>query len=64
MSIGPTEILLIAFIALLLFGAGRLPEIGRSIGAGLRDFKRALDGARPKRDDRDKSRPPEDRPKR
>ncbi len=62
MSIGPTEILLIALIALLLFGAGRLPEIGKSIGAGLRDFKRALDGARPKRDEPDKPRPREDRP--
>jgi sec-independent protein translocase protein TatA len=58
---GPTELVMIALIALLLFGAGRLPEIGKSIGAGLRDFKRGLDGARPKRDDRDQSRPPEDR---
>jgi sec-independent protein translocase protein TatA len=64
MSVGPTEILLIVLLALLLFGAGRLPEIGRSIGAGLRDFKRGLNGGRPKRDERDQSRTPDDRPKR
>ena len=60
MSVGPTELLLIVLIALLLFGAGRLPEIGRSIGAGLRDFKRGLGGERPKRDEPDRSRPPDD----
>ena len=64
MSIGPTELVVIALIALLLFGAGRLPELGRSIGAGLRDFKRGLDGGRPKRDEPGQSRTPEDRPKR
>jgi sec-independent protein translocase protein TatA len=46
MSIGPGEIVLILLVALVLFGAGRLPEIGKSIGAGLRDFKRGLDGGR------------------
>jgi sec-independent protein translocase protein TatA len=64
MSVGPTEILLIALVALLLFGAGRLPEIGKSIGAGLRDFKRGLDGGRPKQDERDQPRTPDDRPRR
>jgi sec-independent protein translocase protein TatA len=61
MSIGPGEILLIALVVLLLFGAGRLPEIARSIGAGLRDFKRGLNGGQPRRDARDESRTPEDK---
>ena len=40
-SIGVPEILLILGIALLLFGARRLPEIGRGLGKGIREFKRA-----------------------
>jgi len=40
-SIGFQEILLILLIGLLLFGAKRLPEIGRGLGKGIREFKRA-----------------------
>lgn len=39
-----TEILLILLVVLLLFGAGKLPEIGKSLGEGLRNFKKALSG--------------------
>ncbi|MGD8718875.1 MAG: twin-arginine translocase TatA/TatE family subunit [Candidatus Zixiibacteriota bacterium] len=39
-SIGIQEILLILLIALLLFGAKRLPEIGRGLGKGIREFKK------------------------
>ena len=35
----PMHIVLLLLIALLLFGAKRLPEIGRSLGSGLREFK-------------------------
>ena len=35
----PTHIVLLLGIALLLFGAKRLPEIGRSLGTGMREFK-------------------------
>lgn len=35
----PTHIVLLLLIALLLFGAKRLPEIGRSLGHGMREFK-------------------------
>ncbi len=38
----PTHIVLLLLIALLLFGARRLPEIGHSLGKGLREFKGAL----------------------
>jgi sec-independent protein translocase protein TatA len=41
-SIGWTEGLLIAFVFLLLFGARRLPEIGQSLGKGIREFKKSL----------------------
>jgi len=35
----PTHIVLLLLIALLLFGAKRLPEMGRSLGHGMREFK-------------------------
>lgn len=40
----PTHIVLILLIALLLFGAKRLPEIGRSLGTGMREFKDSVTG--------------------
>jgi sec-independent protein translocase protein TatA len=41
-NIGWTEGILIAFLLLLLFGARRLPEIGQSLGKGIREFKKSL----------------------
>lgn len=38
------EWLLIVFVALLLFGPKKLPELGRAIGKGLREFKQATSG--------------------
>ncbi|HXY86394.1 MAG TPA: twin-arginine translocase TatA/TatE family subunit [Gaiellaceae bacterium] len=43
-EIGPTEIILLLAVALLLFGAKRLPEIGRTAGKGLREFKDSVSG--------------------
>ena len=40
-SVGPTELLLIFVIALLVFGPKKLPEIGKSVGKALREFKKA-----------------------
>ncbi|HEO64523.1 MAG TPA: twin-arginine translocase TatA/TatE family subunit [Spirochaetes bacterium] len=40
-SLGPTEIILIVVALLVLFGAKKLPEIGKSLGKGLREFKKA-----------------------
>jgi sec-independent protein translocase protein TatA len=40
----PTHIVLLLLIALLLFGAKRLPEIGRSLGHGMREFKDSISG--------------------
>jgi sec-independent protein translocase protein TatA len=43
-NIGPLEIGLLILLALLLFGAKRLPEIGRSLGTGMREFKESVTG--------------------
>lgn len=42
MGIGPMEIVIVAIIALLVLGPKRLPDAGRSLGRGLREFKGAL----------------------
>ncbi len=41
-GIGFPELLVILFVCLLLFGADRLPQIGRSLGEGIREFKKAF----------------------
>jgi sec-independent protein translocase protein TatA len=43
-NIGPMEIVLLLVLALFLFGAKRLPEIGRSLGSSMREFKDAVTG--------------------
>jgi sec-independent protein translocase protein TatA len=43
-NIGTGEIILLLLLALLLFGAKRLPEIGRSLGSGMREFKDSVTG--------------------
>jgi sec-independent protein translocase protein TatA len=40
-NIGPAEILVILLIALIVFGPKRLPEIGKTVGKGLREFRKA-----------------------
>lgn len=40
-GLGPTELLIILGVVLLIFGPSRLPEIGRAIGRGIREFRSA-----------------------
>ena len=44
-NLGAWEIILIVFVILLLFGARRLPEIGQSLGKGIKEFKKSLSSA-------------------
>jgi sec-independent protein translocase protein TatA len=44
-NIGATELLIIALIALLLFGAGRLADIGKGLGQGIKNFKQGIKDA-------------------
>ncbi|MEW6421375.1 MAG: twin-arginine translocase TatA/TatE family subunit [Deinococcota bacterium] len=43
-NIGPGELLVILLIALLVFGPKKLPELGKSLGAGIREFRRSTQG--------------------
>jgi sec-independent protein translocase protein TatA len=44
-NLSGSEIIILGVIVLLVFGANRLPEAGRAVGKGLREFKRALSDA-------------------
>ncbi len=43
MNLGFGEILLLLALALVLFGARRLPEVGRAVGSAVREFRRGLE---------------------
>jgi sec-independent protein translocase protein TatA len=44
-NIGPMELIIVAIIALVVLGPKRLPDAGRSLGRGMREFKTAISGA-------------------
>lgn len=45
LGLGPMELFLILVIVLVIFGAGKLPQIGDALGKSIRNFKRSSDGA-------------------
>jgi sec-independent protein translocase protein TatA len=50
-SIGPLELVVVLVIALIVLGPKKLPEVGRSIGNGMREFKDSLSGETRHHDD-------------
>ncbi|HVP01146.1 MAG TPA: twin-arginine translocase TatA/TatE family subunit [Solirubrobacteraceae bacterium] len=51
-SIGPMELVVVLIIALVVLGPKKLPEVGRSVGKGMREFKASLTGeTEPRADD-------------
>lgn len=55
--IGPTELIVILVIALLVLGPKKLPEVGKSLGKGMREFKDSLSNANPFDEDDEDDRP-------
>ena len=51
MNLGWTEILLIAFVVLLLFGGKKIPELMRGLGRGVREFNDAKDNVKKELED-------------
>jgi sec-independent protein translocase protein TatA len=43
-SLGFPELLVILFIVILIFGTSRIPELGRGLGEGIRNFKKSMRG--------------------
>jgi sec-independent protein translocase protein TatA len=52
-SIGPTELIIVLVIVLLIFGPKRLPGLGRQLGSGMREFKDSISGKGGREDDDD-----------
>jgi sec-independent protein translocase protein TatA len=43
-GIGPLELIIVLVIALVVFGPKRLPDLGKSLGTGMREFKESITG--------------------
>jgi len=50
-NIGPMEIIIVLVIALVVFGPKRLPELGKSVGKGIREFRGSVSGDHSDSDD-------------
>jgi sec-independent protein translocase protein TatA len=55
-NVGPLEIAVVLIIVLIIFGPKRLPELGQSMGRGIREFKNSLSGDKDKDEVEDKRR--------
>ena len=55
-NVGPLELAIVLIIALIVFGPKRLPELGKSVGRGIREFKGSISGEND--DDDDEPKPP------
>ena len=53
-NVGPMELIVILAIALIVLGPKKLPEVGRSLGKGMREFKDSLSGEAEKDDDEER----------
>jgi sec-independent protein translocase protein TatA len=53
-SIGPLEVGIIAFIILVIFGVGKLPQVGGAIGKGIKEFRSAVRGDKDDKDEETK----------
>lgn len=50
-NVGPLELAIVLIIALVVFGPKRLPELGKSVGRGIREFKSSISGENDDDDD-------------
>ncbi len=53
--VGPTELILIILIIVIIFGARKLPELGKSMGEGIKNFKKSISSK-----DKDDDNPPDE----
>jgi sec-independent protein translocase protein TatA len=60
-NIGPTELIILLVIVLLIFGPKRLPGLGKQLGSGMREFKDSISGKGGRDDDDEEAARAEDR---
>ena len=53
-NVGPMELIVILAIALIVLGPKKLPEVGKSLGKGMREFKESLAGESDRRDEEER----------
>ncbi len=64
-TIGPQELLLVLLIVIIIFGARKLPELGKSLGEGIKNFKKSVGGQdkdKDKEKDKEQGAPPDNKP--
>ncbi len=59
-NIGPFELILILLIVVIIFGVGKLPELGSALGKGIREFRRTVQGLEELEETQKKKEPPEE----
>lgn len=57
LGLGPGELILLLVVLLVIFGAGKIPQLGGSLGKGLRNFRKGIKG-----EDEESETPPDHRP--
>jgi sec-independent protein translocase protein TatA len=57
-NVGPLELAIVLIIALVVFGPKRLPELGRSLGRGIREFRGSVSGDRDEPEEHGEIEPP------
>jgi sec-independent protein translocase protein TatA len=55
-NVGPLELIVVLVIALIVLGPKRLPEVGKSLGKGMREFKDSLSGENQDEEERERER--------
>jgi sec-independent protein translocase protein TatA len=63
-GLGPTELIIVLVIILVVFGAGKLPDIASGLGKGLRDFKKVMQEPDATDSDASDGESPEEKPSR
>ncbi len=61
--VGPTELILILLIVIIIFGARRLPELGKGLGEGIKNFRKGMGGKESKDEKKSDSDKPDSPPK-
>ena len=54
LGLGPGELILLILVILIIFGAGKIPQIGSSLGKGLKNFRQAMKGEEEPKEEEEK----------